>query len=46
MTLLILILLALPMVVVYDKDEKTRFLTCGLFYYLTDAFFKKKRGRK
>ena len=35
--LLILIYLSLPMVVIYDKDKRVRFLICGLLYYLVDT---------
>ena len=35
--LLIIIYLALPMVAFYDKDNRVRFLICGLLYYIVDA---------
>lgn len=40
------ILLVFPMVVVYDKDKQVRLVACGLLYYIVDAFFNNKRGRK
>ena len=42
MILVIWILLVFPMVVVYDKDKKVRFLACGLLYYFADAIFNKR----
>lgn len=38
--LVILIFLIFPMIVVYDKSDRTRFLMCGLLYYLIEAIKK------
>lgn len=35
--LLILVFLSFPMVRICDKNERTRFLMCGLLYYLIDS---------
>lgn len=35
--LLIIIYLAFPMIVYYDKDKRVRFLICGVMYYFIDV---------
>ena len=35
--LLILIYLAFPMIVYYDKNKRVRFLVCGVIYYFIDV---------
>ncbi len=40
------LLLVFPMFVSYDENKQVRFLACGLLYYIVDAFFNNKRGRK
>ena len=35
--LLILVYLALPMIVYYDKNKRVRFLVCGVIYYFIDV---------
>lgn len=36
----ILVFLMFPMFVIYDKNERVRFLMCGLLYYLVDVIKK------
>ena len=36
----ILVFLIFPMFVIYDKNERVRFLMCGLLYYLVDVIKK------
>lgn len=35
--LVILALLTFPMLTIYDKKKRVRFLMCGLLYYLIDT---------
>ena len=35
--LFIIIYLALPMIVYYDKNKRVRFLVCGVIYYFIDV---------
>nr|DAG55495.1 MAG TPA: hypothetical protein [Caudoviricetes sp.] len=44
MILVIWILLVFPMFVVYDENEQTRVVACGLFYHMIDVFLNNKRG--
>ena len=44
----ILAWLTFPMVTIYDKNKRVRFLMCGLLYYLIDAikkYFDKKETK-
>lgn len=44
----ILAWLTFPMVTIYDKNKRVRFLMCGLLYYLIDAikaYFEQKEAK-
>lgn len=42
MILLIWILMVFPMIVVYDEEERTRLVACGLLYHIIDVFLKNR----
>lgn len=46
--LVILVILSAPLITIYDKNKRVRFLMCGLLYYLIDtikAYFNQKETK-